>query len=197
MTKSAPGTSPIAHIVEWLAEAEKKEALEPAAMSVATVDAEGRPSLRMVLLRGIDERGLVFYPNLTSRKADDIRANAHVALCLHWKSMARQVRVEGVAAQVDDAEADAYFASRPRDSQIGAWASKQSHVLEGRFALEARVAKYAARYAIGAVPRPEFWSGFRVTPRRIEFWEDRPFRLHERTLWELDDGAWSSRKLYP
>lgn len=197
MTKSAPGTSPIAHIVEWLAEAEKKEALEPAAMSVATVDAEGRPSLRMVLLRGIDERGLVFYTNLTSRKADDIRANAHVALCLHWKSMARQVRVEGVAAQVDDAEADAYFASRPRDSQIGAWASKQSHVLEGRFALEARVAKYAARYAIGAVPRPEFWSGFRVTPRRIEFWEDRPFRLHERTLWELDDGAWSSRKLYP
>lgn len=122
MTKSAPGTSPIAHIVEWLAEAEKKEALEPAAMSVATVDAEGRPSLRMVLLRGIDERGLVFYTNLTSRKADDIRANAHVALCLHWKSMARQVRVEGVAAQVDDAEADAYFASRPRDSQIGAWA---------------------------------------------------------------------------
>jgi pyridoxamine 5'-phosphate oxidase len=197
MTKSAPGTSPIAHIVEWLAEAEKKEALEPAAMSVATVDAEGRPSLRMVLLRGIDERGLVFYTNLTSRKADDIRANAHVALCLHWKSMARQVRVEGVAAQVDDAEADAYFASRPRDSQIGAWASKQSHVLEGRFALEARVAKYAARYAIGAVPRPEFWSGFRVTPQRIEFWEDRPFRLHERTLWELGDGAWSSRKLYP
>ncbi|MBK8957384.1 MAG: pyridoxamine 5'-phosphate oxidase [Proteobacteria bacterium] len=187
----------MAHIVEWLAEAEKKEALEPAAMSVATVDAEGRPSLRMVLLRGIDERGLVFYTNLTSRKADDIRANAHVALCLHWKSMARQVRVEGVAAQVDDAEADAYFASRPRDSQIGAWASKQSHVLEGRFALEARVAKYAARYAIGAVPRPEFWSGFRVTPQRIEFWEDRPFRLHERTLWELGDGAWSSRKLYP
>lgn len=197
MTRSAAGTSPIAHIVEWLAEAEKKEALEPAAMSVATVDAEGRPSLRMVLLRGIDERGLVFYTNLTSRKADDIRANAHVALCLHWKSMARQVRVEGVAAQVDDAEADAYFASRPRDSQIGAWASKQSHVLEGRFALEARVAKYAARYAIGAVPRPEFWSGFRVTPQRIEFWEDRPFRLHERTLWELGDGAWSSSKLYP
>lgn len=197
MSTLAPGTSPIPQIVEWLREAEKKEALEPAAMSVATVDAEGRPSLRMVLLRGIDERGLVFYTNLTSRKADDIRANAHVALCLHWKSMTRQVRVEGRATQVDDAEADAYFATRPRDSQIGAWASKQSHVLEGRFALEARVAKFAARYAIGAVPRPGFWSGFRVAPERIEFWEDRPFRLHERTLWELSDGVWGSHKLYP
>jgi pyridoxamine 5'-phosphate oxidase len=151
----------------------------------------------MVLVRGIDERGLVFYTNLGSRKAEDIRANQHVALCLHWKSMTRQVRVEGRATQVEDAEADAYFASRPRESQIGAWASKQSQHLEGRFTLEGRVAKFAARYAIGAVPRPPFWSGFRVVPERIEFWEDRPFRLHERTVWELEQGRWSSHKLYP
>ena len=197
MSKVEPATSPIAQIVEWLKQAERKEAQEPAAMSVATVGADGRPSLRIVLLRGIDDRGLVFYTNLTSEKAEDIRANPYVALCLHWKSMARQVRVEGRAAQVDDAEADAYFASRPRESQIGAWASKQSHRLQGRFKLEARVAKYAARYAIGAVPRPTFWSGFRVVPERIEFWEDRPFRLHERSVWELGDGTWRSHKLYP
>ncbi len=197
MSKLEPAASPIAQIVEWLKEAEHKEALEPAAMSVATVSADGRPSLRIVLLRGIDERGLVFYTNLTSHKAEDIRANSCVALCLHWKSMMRQVRVEGRAMQVDDAEADAYFASRPRDSQIGAWASKQSHRLQGRFELEARVAKYAARYAIGAVPRPAFWSGFRVVPERIEFWQDRPFRLHDRNVWELSDGVWRSHKLYP
>ena len=197
MSKVEPATSPIAQIVEWLTQAERTEAQEPAAMSVATVGADGRPSLRIVLLRGIDERGLVFYTNLSSEKAEDIRANPYVALCLHWKSMARQVRVEGRATQVDDAEADAYFASRPRDSQIGAWASKQSQRLQGRFKLEARVAKYAARYAIGAVPRPIFWSGFRVVPERIEFWQDRPFRLHERTVWEVVDGAWRSHKLYP
>jgi pyridoxamine 5'-phosphate oxidase len=197
MSTSAATSSPLAQIAEWLKEAEKKETLEPAAMSVATVDADGRPTLRMVLLRGIDERGLVFYTNLGSRKAEDIRANQQVALCLHWKSMTRQVRVEGRATQVDDAEADAYFASRPRESQLGAWASKQSQRLEGRFTLEGRVAKFAARYAIGAVPRPPFWSGFRVVPERIEFWEDRPFRLHERTVWEREQDHWSSHKLYP
>ena len=197
MSKVEPTTSPIAQIVEWLAQAARKEAQEPAAMSVATVGADGRPSLRIVLLRSIDDRGLVFYTNLSSAKAADIRANSYVALCLHWKSMTRQVRVEGRATQVDDAEADAYFASRPRESQIGAWASKQSQRLQGRFELEARVAKYALRYAIGAVPRPSFWSGFRVVPERIEFWEDRPFRLHERSVWEVVDGAWHSHKLYP
>lgn len=197
MSTSASTSSPLAQIAEWLKEAEKKETLEPAAMSVATVGADGRPTLRMVLVRGIDERGLVFYTNLGSRKAEDIRDNQHVALCLHWKSMTRQVRVEGRATQVEDAEADVYFASRPRESQIGAWASKQSQRLEGRFTLEGRVAKFAARYAIGAVPRPPFWSGFRVAPERIEFWEDRPFRLHERTVWELEQGLWSSHKLYP
>ncbi len=197
MSTSASTSSPLAQIAEWLKEAEKKETLEPAAMSVATVGADGRPTLRMVLVRGIDERGLVFYTNLGSRKAEDIRDNQHVALCLHWKSMTRQVRVEGRATQVEDAEADVYFASRPRESQIGAWASKQSQRLEGRFTLEGRVAKFAARHAIGAVPRPPFWSGFRVAPERIEFWEDRPFRLHERTVWELEQGLWSSHKLYP
>ncbi len=197
MSTLEPIASPISQLVEWLKQAESKEALEPAAMSVATVSADGRPSLRIVLLRGIDARGLVFYTNLTSHKAEDIRANPYVALCLHWKSMARQVRVEGRAELVSDIEADAYFASRPRESQIGAWASKQSHRLEGRLKLEGRVAKYAARYAISAVPRPDFWSGYRVVPDLIEFWEDRPFRLHERTVWQLADGAWSSYKLYP
>ena len=188
---------PIAQIAQWLKLAEGKEDLEPAAMSVATVGADGRPALRIVLLRGIDARGLVFYTNLTSRKAEHLRGNPWVALCLHWKSMGRQIRVEGRAELVSDAEADAYFSTRVRDSQIGAWASKQSHPLEGRSKLEEQVAKYAAKFAIGAVPRPEFWSGYRVRPERIEFWEDRPFRLHDRTQWDLDNGAWSSHKLYP
>ncbi len=190
-------TDPISQIAQWLKEAEGKEAIEPAAMSLASVGADGRPSLRMVLLRGVDARGLVFYTNLSSRKARDIRANSWLALCLHWKSMSRQIRVEGRAELVSDAEADAYFFSRPRDSQIGAWASKQSQKLQGRFELEARVAKFAAKFGIGAVPRPEFWSGYRVTPEHIEFWEDRPFRLHDRTQWDLLDGVWASRKLYP
>lgn len=188
---------PISQIAQWLQEAASKETVEPAAMSVATVGADGRPSLRMVLLRGVDARGLVFYTNLGSRKARDIRANPWVALCLHWKSMSRQIRVEGRAELVSDTEADAYFSTRARDSQIGAWASKQSHTLEGRFELEARVALFAAKFGIGAVPRPEFWSGYRVTPEHIEFWEDRPFRLHDRTQWDLHNGAWTSHKLYP
>jgi pyridoxamine 5'-phosphate oxidase len=188
---------PISQIAQWLQEAASKEAVEPAAMSVATVGADGRPSLRMVLLRGVDARGLVFYTNLGSRKARDIRANSWVALCLHWKSMSRQIRVEGRAELVSDTEADAYFATRARDSQIGAWASKQSHTLEGRFELEARVALFAAKFGIGAVPRPEFWSGYRVKPEHIEFWEDRLFRLHDRTQWDLHNGAWTSHKLYP
>ena len=188
---------PIAQLAQWLKQAEGREAVEPAAMSVATVGADGRPALRMVLLRGIDARGLVFYTNLTSRKAEHLRTNPWVALCLHWKSMGRQIRVEGRAAPVSDAEADAYFSTRARESQIGAWASKQSHRLEGHFTLEGRVAKYAAKFAVGAVPRPAFWSGYRVAPEHIEFWEDRPFRLHDRTQWDLDNGAWSSHKLYP
>ncbi|MGR8920978.1 MAG: pyridoxamine 5'-phosphate oxidase [Gammaproteobacteria bacterium] len=188
---------PIGQIAEWLEHARRHEPTEAEAMSVASVGADGRPSLRMVLLRGIDEQGLVFYTNLTSRKGREIGDNANVALCLHWKSTERQVRVEGVAELVSEAEADAYFQSRPRDSQIGAWASKQSQELEGRFKLERRVARYAATFSIGPVPRPEFWSGYRVRPTLIEFWEKRPFRLHERTCYALEDGAWTTRKLYP
>lgn len=192
------GLDPIAQLGEWLAHAREHESAEDAeAMSLATVDADGRPSLRMLLVRGIDARGLVFYTNLTSRKARDIASNPHVALCFHWKSTGRQVRVEGPAVQVDDGEADAYFASRPRDSRIGAWASKQSSPLEGRFRLEQRVARYGATFAIGPVPRPEFWSGFRVVPQRIEFWEKRPFRLHERALYERDGADWRVTRLYP
>ena len=188
---------PIKQIIDWLGAAEKKEPSDPGAMSVATVGASGRPSLRMVLLRGIDERGLVFYTNLSSGKAVEIRTNPWVALCLHWKSTDRQVRVEGRAELVSEVEADAYFASRDRESQIGAWASKQSQPLVGRFKLERRVAKFAARHAISSVPRPEFWSGYRVVPERIEFWEKRPFRLHERTLYEREGDAWAVSRLYP
>ncbi|MEE2984239.1 MAG: pyridoxamine 5'-phosphate oxidase [Pseudomonadota bacterium] len=188
---------PIMQIIDWLGAAEKKEPSDPGAMSVATVGANGRPSLRMVLLRGIDERGLVFYTNLSSGKAVEIRTNPWVALCLHWKSTDRQVRVEGRAELVSEVEADAYFASRDRESQIGAWASKQSQPLVGRFMLERRVAKFAARHAISSVPRPEFWSGYRVVPERIEFWEKRPFRLHERTLYEREGDAWAVSRLYP
>ena len=188
---------PIKQIIDWLGAAEKKEPSDPGAMSVATVGASGRPSLRMVLLRGIDERGLVFYTNLSSGKAVEIRTNPWVALCLHWKSTDRQVRVEGRAELVSEVEADAYFASRDRESQIGAWASKQSQPLVGRFKLERRVAKFAARHAISSVPRPEFWSGYRVVPKRIEFWEKRPFRLHERTLYEREGDAWAVSRLYP
>ena len=188
---------PIKQIIDWLGAAEKKEPSDPGAMSVATVGANGRPSLRMVLLRGIDERGLVFYTNLSSGKAVEIRTNPWVALCLHWKSTDRQVRVEGRAELVSEVEADAYFASRDRESQIGAWASKQSQPLVGRFMLERRVAKFAARHAISSVPRPEFWSGYRVVPERIEFWEKRPFRLHERTLYEREGDAWAVSRLYP
>ena len=190
-------SSPIAQIAAWLKEAEGREQAEPAAMSVATVGADGRPSLRMVLLRGLDERGLVFYTNLGSRKAADIRANEHVACCLHWKSLGRQVRVEGRAALVGDAEADAYFASRPRDSQIGAWASDQSRPLASRFELETRVAKYAAKFAIGSIPRPPHWSGMRVIPERIEFWKSGMFRLHDRLVYERRGEGWETHKLFP
>jgi pyridoxamine 5'-phosphate oxidase len=182
---------------QWLAEAEKKEINDPNAMALATADADGRPSVRMVLLKGIDERGFVFYTNLGSRKGRQLAANAQAGLCFHWKSLRRQVNVEGGVQPVDAAEADAYFASRDRGSQIGAWASKQSQPLAGRFDLEARVAKFAARFHVGPVPRPDFWSGFRVVPTRIEFWEDRPFRLHNRLVFERVDGTWTTHNLFP
>jgi pyridoxamine 5'-phosphate oxidase len=188
---------PIALVTQWLEEAGLSEPNEPAAMSVATVSRDGRPSLRMVLLRGIDERGFVFYTNLTSRKSVELLHNPAVALCLHWKSLARQVRIEGRAELVTDTEADAYFASRERESQIGAWASKQSAILDARTTLEHRVAEYSARFAGQEIPRPAFWSGFRVAPSSIEFWEQRPFRLHERIVFELSDEQWRRHVLYP
>lgn len=188
---------PFARFADWLAAAERAEPDNPSATALATVDPDGRPSVRMVLLRGLDARGFVFYTNLESRKGKALRTHPQAALCFHWKSLQRQVRVEGAVERVSDEEANAYFASRPKDSQIGAWASKQSEPLEGRFELELRVAKYAALYAISKVPRPPFWSGYRVVPDGIEFWEERPFRLHDRTLFTRTTEGWAQRKLFP
>jgi pyridoxamine 5'-phosphate oxidase len=190
---------PFALFAEWLADAEKTEPNDPNGMALATVDAEGLPNVRMVLLKGHDERGFVFYTNYESQKGREILGAMKAALVFHWKSLRRQVRVRGLVEEVSVAEADAYFASRPRDSRIGAWASQQSRPLESRFALEAAVARYAARYAIGEVPRPSYWSGFRIRPLSIEFWHDRPFRLHDRVQFRRDtpEGAWTKTRLYP
>lgn len=184
---------------EWLAEATKSEPNDPNAMALSTVDEEGLPNVRMVLLKDADERGFVFYTNYESQKGQEILGSMKAAVLFHWKSLRRQVRVRGIVEQVTDAEADAYFNSRPRDSRIGAWASQQSRALEGRFALEASVAMYAAKYAIGDVPRPPHWSGFRIKPLSIEFWHDRPFRLHDRVVFRRAEttGSWSKAKLYP
>ena len=188
---------PFALFGRWLAEAERSEPREPNAMSVATVGADGMPSVRVLLLKGLDQRGFVFYTNLASRKAAQMAANPKVALCFHWKSLGRQVRVEGLAERVTEAEADAYFASRPRGSQIGAWASRQSEPLESRAVLERAVAEMEARYGSGPVPRPPHWSGTRVVPERIEFWREREFRLHDRIIYLRSGGGWSSQRVYP
>ncbi len=188
---------PIGLFKDWLADAERSEPNDPNAMTLATATADGAASARMVLLKGVDERGFTFYTNLESRKAEQLSANPRAALCFYWKSLKRQVRVDGTVERVDDAEADAYFATRPRGAQIGAWASRQSHPMEGRFRLEARVAKYTARFHVGTVPRPDFWSGFRVVPERIEFWREQPFRLHDRVVYHRDGGDWIRQRLYP
>jgi pyridoxamine 5'-phosphate oxidase len=190
---------PFGLFAEWMKDAEKSEPNDPNAMALATVDEEGLPNVRMVLLKDFDEKGFVFYTNYESQKGHEIQATMKAAVMWHWKSLRRQIRVRGLVEKVTEAEADAYFNSRPRDSRIGAWASAQSRPLEGRFALEAAVAMYTAKYAIGNVPRPPHWSGFRIQPLSIEFWHDRPFRLHDRVVFrrEKPEGAWAKAKLYP
>ncbi len=191
-------SEPFRLFAEWLEDATKSEPNDPNALALATVDPDGMPNVRMVLLKGFDERGFVFYTNFESAKGGEILSAKKAAMCFHWKSLRRQVRIRGPVEQVSDAEADEYYASRPRGSRIGAWASKQSRPLESRFALEKAVAEYTAKYAVGAIPRPAHWSGFRIVPSQIEFWHDRPFRLHDRVVFTRDDqGEWQTKRLYP
>lgn len=190
-------TDPLSLFQEWLAEARLSEPNDPEAMALATADAEGRPSVRMVLLKGQDERGFVFYTNLDSRKGGELAANPEAALLFHWKSLRRQVRVEGPVEPVAADEADAYFATRGRDSQLGAWASDQSRPLDSRSTFEARFQEMAERFDGQDIPRPPRWGGFRLVPQRIEFWSDRAHRLHERRLFLRKDAGWTEGLLYP
>lgn len=194
-----PIDNPHQWFARWIKEAEQSQELEPTAMSLATVGATGRPAVRIVLLKAFDDKGFVFYTNLTSRKAQELKASPVAALTFFWKVPGRQVRIEGAVEQVSDAEADAYFATRPRGSQIGAWASEQSQPLESREALKERVLAVEERFRGQEVRRPPFWSGFRIIPDRFEFWQAGPFRLHDR--WEFvpaqEPGQWVRRRLNP
>jgi pyridoxamine 5'-phosphate oxidase len=190
-------TDPFARFGQWFAAASATEPSDPNAMALATATPDGRPAVRVVLCKAWDDRGFVFYSNMDSRKGQEIEANPLVHLDFHWKTQRRQVRIDGRAEVVPDAEADAYFATRPRDSQVGAWASIQSRPLETRETFEARIAEIAARFAGGDVPRPPRWTGWRVVPQVIEFWQDRDNRLHERLVFTRSDDGWSVGLLYP
>ena len=188
---------PYAMFAAWLADAKRGEPNDPNAMTLATCSPDGAPSARIVLLKGADARGFVFYTNTQSRKGDELGANPRAALLFHWKSLQRQIRIEGPIEHVSEAEADAYYASRARISRLGAWASEQSRPLPARAVLEARVAEAAARYPGETIPRPPHWSGYRVLPARFEFWQDMPFRLHDRTVFTREPDGWQVSKLFP
>ncbi len=192
-----PAANPFDLFARWFAEASESESADPNAFALATATPDGRPSTRIVLMKDWDERGFVFYSNQHSRKGRELAANPHVHMDFHWKSLKRQVRIDGTAEVVGDAEADMYFASRPRDSQLGAWASDQSRPMPDRAAFEARFAEARQRFEGGDVARPPHWSGWRVTPSRIEYWQDRPNRLHDRLVYTRDESGWSTGLLYP
>ncbi|MEM7071022.1 MAG: pyridoxamine 5'-phosphate oxidase [Pseudomonadota bacterium] len=191
--------NPFEVIKTWLEEAEKNEINDPNAMALATVDERGQPSLRMVLLKGFSQEGFIFYTNLNSRKGRELKNNPNAALLLHWKSLRRQIRVEGQVTPVTDQEADLYFATRPRTSRIGAWASQQSNPMKNRYELELNLAKMTAKYAVGEIPRPPYWSGFCLIPKRIELWQDQKFRLHDRFQFDREENhhSWKAVRLYP
>jgi pyridoxamine 5'-phosphate oxidase len=195
--RDANSDNPTALFQTWFAEAIDSGIKEPSAMTVATVDPDGQPDARMMLLKGVDERGFVFYTNLGSAKAQALMHDSRIALCFYWAEIGKQVRVRGRANMVSDQEADTYFATRPRLSQISAWASKQSQPMRGYFELETEVAKSALHFGLGKIPRPLFWSGFRVVAERIEFWLQKPFRRHQRILYKRVDDGWLKRWLYP
>jgi pyridoxamine 5'-phosphate oxidase len=191
------GEEPLALFAQWFEDARAKEPNDPNAMALATVDADGLPDVRMVLLKDFGPAGFTFYTNLDSAKGVELAANPKAALLFHWKSLRRQVRIRGPVERVSDEEADAYFATRARGSQIGAWASDQSRVMDDALALEKSVAKWTLKFGVKAPPRPPHWSGFRVIPQQIEFWRDRPFRLHERLLFVREGEGWGTSRLYP